>query len=187
VSVSVGQRSWCVVVPHHARGARLARHRLTTELSPLIPPDLLADTVAVAAELVGNAVSHAAALPGGVIRVAWRITSTDSRLLVEVRVTDGGASQLPEPRAVRSDAQDGRGLVIVTALAVRWGVERDGLGQCVWAELAGASPNGSRESSARHRSAGMPRPAALRRHRAAIATPPPAGDKQATPLLRTLP
>jgi anti-sigma regulatory factor (Ser/Thr protein kinase) len=59
-----------------------------------------------------------------------------SRELLEVRVTDGGASVEPRQRSVGPDAVDGRGLAIVAALADRWGVERDGLGQSVWAELS---------------------------------------------------
>ena len=83
MSMAVAERAWCVVVPHHASGARLARHRLAAELSGLIRPQLLADVIAVVAELVGNAVRHADPLPGGVVRVAWRMhpasTATGSR------------------------------------------------------------------------------------------------------------
>ena len=134
---AVAERAWCVVVPHHARGARLARHRLAGELSPVVSAELLADAVAVIAELVGNAIRHATALPGDVIRVAWRLRS-EPETTVEIRVTDGGADGAPLPRTAAPDAQDGRGLAIVDALAVRWGVQRDGLGQCVWAELGPA-------------------------------------------------
>lgn len=131
--MAVAERAWCVVVPHHARGARQARHRLSSELSRLVPPHLLADAITVVAELVGNAVRHARPLPGGVVRVAWRLRSGDC---LEVRVTDGGAGDPPQARAVGPDAVDGRGLTIVSALADRWGVDRDGLGQSVWAELS---------------------------------------------------
>jgi anti-sigma regulatory factor (Ser/Thr protein kinase) len=134
---AVNERAWCVVVPHHARGARLARHRLTNALRGLIPSEMLADAVAVAAELIGNAVRHAEPLPGGVIRVAWRLApeGAPDGSLVEVRVTDGGADDSPVVRSVGPDAVNGRGLAIVAALAQTWGVERDGLGQCVWATL----------------------------------------------------
>jgi anti-sigma regulatory factor (Ser/Thr protein kinase) len=132
VSTAVTDRAWCVVVPHHARGARLARHRLTDELAGLIDAELLGDAAAVAAELVGNAVRHGTALPGDVIRLAWRLISGD---VVEIRVTDGGSPMAPEPRSATPDALDGRGLTIVAALAEAWGVERDGLGQSVWARL----------------------------------------------------
>jgi anti-sigma regulatory factor (Ser/Thr protein kinase) len=135
VSAAVADRAWCVVVPHHARGARLARYRLAGELSGEVTSELLADAVAVVAELVGNAIRHAQALPGDVIRVAWRIRTGAERQWLEVRVTDGGAGDGPRQREVGPDSLDGRGLAIVSALADEWGVERDGLGQSVWARL----------------------------------------------------
>ena len=127
------ERSWCVVVPHDAQGARTARHRVTGELTDLLPPALLTDLLAALAELVGNAVRHADPLPGDVVRVTWRLLLADGARQVEVRVTDGGATGPPLMRTVGHDSVDGRGLLIVTALADRWGVERDGLGQSVWA------------------------------------------------------
>jgi anti-sigma regulatory factor (Ser/Thr protein kinase) len=138
VAMAVAERAWCVVVPHHPRGARMARHRLVGELRDELPSELLADTVTVLAELVGNAVLHAQPLPGGVIRVAWRLRAGAAGVppSVQVRVTDGGAAQWPRLRDVPADAADGRGLGIVAALADRWGVERDGLGQSVWAEVS---------------------------------------------------
>ena len=105
MTTAVAERSWCVVVPHHARGARPARHRLAAELagrraagrcSPTWSPSL--------AELVGNAIRHADPLPGGVIRVAWRLRSAPGADVVEVRVTDGGAgtgARLPARRPRR--------------------------------------------------------------------------------------
>ena len=132
---------WSVVVPHHARGARMARQRLAAELTDLVPGGMLADAVAVVAELLGNAVRHADPLPGGVIRLAWRLGQTKTGAYLELRVTDGGAAaRRPALRALEDDSTDGRGLAIVSALSKRWGVERDNEGQCVWAELgAGAS------------------------------------------------
>ncbi|MBB5870854.1 anti-sigma regulatory factor (Ser/Thr protein kinase) [Allocatelliglobosispora scoriae] len=136
MAMAVAERVWSVVVPHHALGAQQARHCLAAELAEVIPPLLLADVIAVVAELVGNAVRHAGPLPGDVVRVAWRVRALPTGSTVEVRVTDGGASQVPRPRVVGPDELDGRGLTIVAALAIRWGVDRDGLGQSVWAELS---------------------------------------------------
>jgi anti-sigma regulatory factor (Ser/Thr protein kinase) len=136
VSTAVAESAWCVVVPHHARGARQARHRLADALTGSIPPALLADVISVAAELIANAVRHAEPLPGGVVRLAWRLRTSEKGRLVEVRVTDGGARQLPRQRTATGDEADGRGLTIVEALADRWGVDKDGLGQSVWAELS---------------------------------------------------
>ena len=133
MSTTIAERAWCVVVPHHPRGAHVARHRLAEELKSLVSADRLADAAAIAAELVGNAVRHAAPLPGDVIRVAWRLLASGD---LEIRVTDGGSPAGPQMRVAAPDAIDGRGLAIVAALADRWGVERDGLGQCVWASVA---------------------------------------------------
>ncbi|MBQ1074002.1 ATP-binding protein [Micromonospora sp. C31] len=127
-----------MVVPHHAAGARLARRRLAEELTGVVPPPLLADLVAVLAELVGNAVRHADPLPGGVVRVAWRLRAALDGQQVQLRVTDGGAAAVPTMRVADTDAVDGRGLHIISGLADRWGVERDGLGQSVWAEFDAA-------------------------------------------------
>ncbi|SCG78988.1 Anti-sigma regulatory factor (Ser/Thr protein kinase) [Micromonospora echinaurantiaca] len=135
MSTGAGERAWCVVVPHHASGARLARRRLAEELTEVVPATLLADLVAVLAELVGNAVRHADPLPGGVVRVAWRLRTSDEGQRITLRVTDGGATEGPRIRSADPDAADGRGLHIVSGLASRWGVDRDGLGQSVWAEF----------------------------------------------------
>ena len=135
MSTAAVERAWCVVVPHHATGARVARHRLATELAEVVTPAVLADLVAVLAELVGNAVRHADPLPGGVVRVAWRLRFTTEGAQVRLQVTDGGAAYGPQIRPADSDAADGRGLHIVSGLASRWGVERDGLGQSVWADF----------------------------------------------------
>ncbi|BCL14785.1 hypothetical protein GCM10017556_25240 [Micromonospora sagamiensis] len=141
MSARSAERSWCVVVPHHASGARLARHRLAAVLSDEVPPPLLADLVAVLAELVGNAVRHAEPLPGGVVRVAWRLRAEGDGQHVRIRVTDGGAASPPRMRTAGLDAADGRGLHIVAGLASRWGVDRDGLGQSVWADFDPAEVN----------------------------------------------
>jgi anti-sigma regulatory factor (Ser/Thr protein kinase) len=139
VSTAVAERSWSVVVPHQARGARAARHRIATELADVVPATQLADLIAIVGELVGNAIRHADPLPGGVVRVSWRVRPGGGPLVdtIEVRVTDGGAgARRPNARPAGPEAIDGRGLHIVEALATRWGVDRDGLGQSVWAELS---------------------------------------------------
>lgn len=139
MTMALAERSWCVVVPHHARGARTARHRLTAALTGVVPPALLADMVSVLGELVGNAVLHADPLPGGVVRVAWRLRTGATDTVAEIRVTDGGAGHVPQLRELDPESTDGRGLYIVAALCSQWGVERDGLGRSVWAELAPAA------------------------------------------------
>ncbi len=135
VSTGVSERAFCVVVPHHARGAALARHRLVSTLAGGVDDDVLADVVSVVSELVGNSVRHARPLPGGGVQVACELRPD----AVEIRVTDGGSVDLPHVRRVGPEAVGGRGLSIVAAIADRWGVVQDGEGQCVWAELRRAA------------------------------------------------
>jgi anti-sigma regulatory factor (Ser/Thr protein kinase) len=97
---------------------------------------LAGDAELLLSELVGNAVRHARPLPGGGVRVAWEVASSE----VVLRVTDGGSTNGHRPRETPAgpDAISGRGLTIVAALAARWGVEpaSGGGGQSVWAVLA---------------------------------------------------
>jgi anti-sigma regulatory factor (Ser/Thr protein kinase) len=78
----------------------------------------LADAVLLASELATNAVQHSASGRGGAFVVA--ISHAPGR--VRVTVTDGGSATRPivarEPEEL---AVSGRGLVLVDALADRWG------------------------------------------------------------------
>jgi anti-sigma regulatory factor (Ser/Thr protein kinase) len=105
---------------------------LTPELSSAgISGTVIGDAALVITELVGNAVRHAAPLPGGAVRVEWSLRPET----VEIAVTDGGASELPA--AVHADevAIGGRGLSIVEALSRTWGTRRAGRGLVVWAQI----------------------------------------------------
>jgi anti-sigma regulatory factor (Ser/Thr protein kinase) len=129
-------RSWNLVVPHHAQGVRAARRSLTRELTGAITANLLCDVVTVVAELLSNAVRHARPLPGGVIRLSWRLRrATGNATVLEVRVTDGGAVTGPRVRDAGPRSVDGRGLGIVGTLARCWGTDRDASGHSVWAEF----------------------------------------------------
>jgi anti-sigma regulatory factor (Ser/Thr protein kinase) len=132
---AVDERTWSVEFPHHPRAAGQARRRLVESLAGALPAATLEDAGAVLAELVGNAVRHATALPGGVVRIDWQVNSDGG---IELRVTDGGADSIPTPRAATAEAVDGRGLAIVAAFSQDWGVEADRHGQCVWARLHSA-------------------------------------------------
>jgi signal transduction histidine kinase len=79
-------------------------------------------------ELVGNAVRHTGAPSFGL-----RIQRTRDGFRVEVLDPSRG---LPCLLPVQPMDTSGRGLAHVEALADRWGVDKDGLGQSVWAELS---------------------------------------------------
>ncbi|MFF3912869.1 ATP-binding protein [Streptomyces sp. NPDC001852] len=122
------------------RGARLARrlaaHRLDLWGIPYGSPT--SDVVElVVAELAANAVLHGR-VPGRdfELRLHWDRTAS----VVRVEVSDTHPDR-PKPRdpttPETAGAEDGRGLLLVAAIATRWGViDRTGPGKTVWAECA---------------------------------------------------
>ncbi|UYQ62853.1 ATP-binding protein [Streptomyces peucetius] len=116
------------------RGARLARRVAVRHLAEWGHPadsDLSCTVALLVAELAGNAVRHGR-VPGRDFRLRLAL---DAR---RVRVEVSDASSVHPPTDVRAPAADdvsGRGLVLVDALADRWGVEpRPVVGKTVWAE-----------------------------------------------------
>ncbi|MGW1210301.1 ATP-binding protein [Streptomyces sp. NPDC002499] len=121
------------------RGARLARHLATHQLDVWGIPfgSALSDTVAlVVAELASNAVLHAR-VPGR--DFALRLEHRADALRIEVadaRGDRGPVAAAPTTTDTTADHDHGRGLVIVDALASRWGVtDRSGPGKIVWVEI----------------------------------------------------
>jgi protein-L-isoaspartate(D-aspartate) O-methyltransferase len=94
------------------------------------------DIVLIVSELVTNAIEHG---EGGVgLRVQW--SGSD----VRIEVTDDN----PAPARMRLSSDDdvsGRGLLLVTVLARRWGVTDDG--RTTWATVRIASPPGPAAST----------------------------------------
>lgn len=82
--------------------------------------------VLCASELVANAIKHT----GEVTR--FEVIVSPSGLRVEV--DDEGAGE-PAARPVSRATSSGRGLLIVEALAYRWGVLRHESGKTVWFEM----------------------------------------------------
>ncbi|MFJ9853352.1 ATP-binding protein [Streptomyces sp. NPDC101150] len=86
----------------------------------------------VAGELVANALEHTVSRFVGV-----ELTRSDDGRAAGVRVTDEGPGDDGDVREGEPDGDEGgRGLVIVDALAKRWGWLRAGKGHTVWAEIA---------------------------------------------------
>lgn len=118
------------------RGARLARYLAVQQLDAwgVAYGTQASDTVAlVTAELAANAVLHGrvAGRDFGLGVVYERGTAT---VRIEVSDTHPG---VPVEGACGGPDDTGRGLVLVGALATRWGVSgRLGPGKTVWAEVA---------------------------------------------------
>jgi Histidine kinase-like ATPase domain len=89
------------------------------------------DAGVIISELLSNALRHARPLPSGHVRMTW----TRRGDLVEVSVSDGGASTEPRRGPGTLSSLGGRGLGIVEALSEGWGVRHEDGSTTVWALL----------------------------------------------------
>lgn len=85
-----------------------------------------ADAQLVVSELVTNAVVHAG------VALELRLTFGDT---LRLEVVDP-ATATPQPRSAEPTDTSGRGLAVVAALSVAWGITPHPAGQVVWAELS---------------------------------------------------
>lgn len=98
----------------------------------------------IVGELAANAATHG------------RVSGRDFRLLtyvvgdtLRIEVTDTRGDLLPCPQQAATDAESGRGLLLVDALADRWGVvPGPPPRKTVWAEM-GTGPTASRPPASR--------------------------------------
>jgi anti-sigma regulatory factor (Ser/Thr protein kinase) len=124
--------SGTVTLPFAASSIAVARRRLTSELLAAGAAEpVVADAALVASELLTNAVRHARPLPGGKLRVGWVLADG----VIELTVTDGGATTRPREAWPSASSLGGRGLAIVARLCGRWGVRTGETTTTVWAIL----------------------------------------------------
>jgi anti-sigma regulatory factor (Ser/Thr protein kinase) len=123
-----GMAVWeSVTLAGRAERARVARAFVSGVLGLGHPCGDVA--VLLASELFSNSVRHSGSgLPGGTVTVA--VTAEDG--LVRVEVTDRGGPGVPRVRPAGGDAEDGRGLAMVTALTAGWGWRRRGGRTVTW-------------------------------------------------------
>ncbi|UOB10746.1 ATP-binding protein [Streptomyces sp. HP-A2021] len=98
-----------------------------------LPQEVTDTAELLLSELMTNAYRHTK-VPVG--REIWaRCVVTEDRVRVKVSDAD---DTLPTPGTTSLDAESGRGLALVAALADDWGAERRecGIGKEVWYELA---------------------------------------------------
>lgn len=122
-----GQRHASVALPAATTAPRDARH-FTVETLQEWGVDAVSDEAElIVSELVTNALRHARS-PS---RVA--LSATDSCLRIEV--ADDGQGGAVRRHAVPEDT-GGHGLMLVEAMADRWGAHHDGHEHVVWCEIA---------------------------------------------------
>ena len=88
-----------------------------------------ADVQLCVTELIGNVIRHVG--EGTPVRV--RLSLADGRIRVEV--TDPAPHALPVLLNASEDDESGRGLALLDAVVLRWGVEPSADGKTVWCEL----------------------------------------------------
>jgi anti-sigma regulatory factor (Ser/Thr protein kinase) len=116
-------------LPAEPAAVREARSVVRHSLEPT-DGDLVELVVLLADEVVTNAVVHGR----GPIDIA--VDADEKR--VKVMVCDRSEIR-PRPRQAARDAEGGRGLSIVEAIASRWGVSAMEVGKSVWFEIDRAS------------------------------------------------
>jgi anti-sigma regulatory factor (Ser/Thr protein kinase) len=121
-----------LAVAHDPTSAAVVRHAIAADLGgQRVVPDCIDDVVLVASELVANAVVHAPTpLVEDGLTITWEV-EPDS---VVVQVIDE-SPELPYRRTADDTDARGRGLFIVAALALDWGVRRTRHGKQVWARV----------------------------------------------------
>ena len=116
-------------LPGDLTAARQARSAVRAALAAWGMTDPAGDAELLASELVANAAEHAR----GPIGLALHRQAAGGGLRCEVTDTSPGQ---PRPRDAGTDAERGRGLAIVTALATASGVRAEPPGKTTWFTLA---------------------------------------------------
>ncbi|MBL3665699.1 ATP-binding protein [Streptomyces sp. M2CJ-2] len=129
-----GIRNFTVLLSSTPRGARLARLLAADALRDWGLPQEAASHVV--AELAANAATHGR-LPGRSFRLTLYVVGGTLR----IEVADTRGDRMPALQAPDGGAESGRGLLLVEALADRWGVVEGRFPRkTVWAELSLTPP-----------------------------------------------
>jgi anti-sigma regulatory factor (Ser/Thr protein kinase) len=120
-----------VALPSAPQAAGLARREVRDALASWGLERLEDTAVLLTSELVGNAVRHCR---HGGSELGLRIADTGVWLRIEVTDVDPRPPR-PQPPAELGESESGFGLVLVEALAAKWGVDQAMTGKTVWIEL----------------------------------------------------
>ena len=124
-----------MVLPTADQAPGLARRATRDALAAWRMTDLEETAVLLVSELVTNVVLHAEPFPAFMV---LRLEIADGCLRIAVRDADPNG---PRPRTPDRLDESGFGMMLVDALADRWGVRQTPPGKAVWVELK-AQPDG---------------------------------------------
>jgi anti-sigma regulatory factor (Ser/Thr protein kinase) len=120
-------RAWRLTLPAAGQAPGLARRATREVLISWQVAHLTEPAVLIVSELVTNSVKHS---DGSLLVLQMQTTGT--RLRIEVHDAD---PRWPQPCTPAELDESGFGLVLVNALADRWGVCESATGKAVWVEL----------------------------------------------------
>jgi anti-sigma regulatory factor (Ser/Thr protein kinase) len=136
--------AWRLILPAARQAPGLARRATREVLTSWQVAHLTEPALLIVSELVTNSVKHS---KGSLVLL--QIQTTGTRLRIEVHDAD---PRWPQPCRPTGRDESGFGLVLVNALADKWGVCDCATGKAVWAELetgqlsqAGAVPGRGRQ------------------------------------------
>lgn len=115
-------------VDHSPAGVSAARRTVVRQLEAWGLADAIDDMQIVVSELVTNAVRYGE----NPVELRLRIHGE----LLRVEVFDGNTVDIPAPRQASDTESTGRGMPLIDALTVDWGVEVSESRKVVWADLA---------------------------------------------------
>lgn len=107
----------------------VVRTRVVTHLTGWGLPELGEAAALCVSELLTNVLVHVGAGAPATVSLTW--SGSHARLAVR----DADRRALPVLLAAAPDAESGRGMALVDALALRWGVEQHADGKTVWCAL----------------------------------------------------
>jgi serine/threonine-protein kinase RsbW len=96
------------------------------------------DMELIVAELASNAIRHS---PAGQDEGEFTVTVRTGRGWGRIEISDAGTGEWHAPQGADLDAEYGRGLAIVAALADKLGHDITATGQTVWAEVGWTEPS----------------------------------------------
>ncbi|MEU6309632.1 ATP-binding protein [Streptomyces sp. NPDC047014] len=109
------------------QAAPVLRHAVREHLGPDAHPD----AALCVTELLANVIRHV----GEGTPVTLRVTGTGRATRTRVELTDPDPRAWPVPRQADDTDESGRGLALLDAVALRWGVVRGARTKTVWCEL----------------------------------------------------
>ena len=122
------RRNLQLVLPVSEHSVRLARRVALSVLTACQLPDTEETAVLLLSELVTNAIQHAR----GTETMVVELEAVSGCLRIEIADED---PRWPQPRTPDEFDETGFGLLLVDALASKWGVRETATGKAVWAEL----------------------------------------------------